>query len=73
MLDRGYDSSTNYTDERNRYHLIESQRDANGLFKAQFAICSQTMGETIRYMGTSSVVRDIDYVTTLLDGEDAMM
>ena len=73
MLDRGYDSSVNYTDPFNRHHLIETQRDANGLFKTQFAICAQTMGETLRYMGTSTVARDIDYITTLLDGEDALL
>ena len=73
MLDRGYDSTSNFTDPFNRYHLIETQRDANGLFKTQFEICSQTMGETIRYMGTSTVARDIDYITTLLDGEDALL
>ena len=73
VIDRGYDSSTDYGDDRNRYHLIETQRDANSLFKTQFTICSQTMGETIRYAGTSTVARDIDYITTLLDGEDALM
>ena len=31
------------------------------------------MGDAIKYMGTSTVARDIDYLTTLLDGEDALM
>ena len=73
VLDRGYDSSANLSDANNRYHLVETQRDANALYKTQFAICSQTMGDAIKYMGTSTVARDIDYLTTLLDGEDALM
>ena len=73
VIDRGYDSSANLSDANNRYHLVETQRDANALYKTQFAICSQTMGDTIKYMGTSTVARDIDYLTTLLDGEDALM
>lgn len=57
----------------NRYHLIEQQRDADALWKAQFEICAQTMGDQLRYMGTSTVARDIDYITTLLEGQDALM
>jgi hypothetical protein len=29
--------------------------------------------EDLRYMGTATVVRDLDYMTRLLDGEDAKM
>ncbi|KAL7284631.1 hypothetical protein ACG7TL_001927 [Trametes sanguinea] len=73
VLDRGYDVAPDVTDEFNRYHLIQTQRDADGLYKSQFEICNETMGEQIRYMGTSTVVRDIDFITTLLDGEDALI
>ncbi|KAI9056406.1 hypothetical protein FKP32DRAFT_1586161 [Trametes sanguinea] len=73
VLDRGYDVAPDVTDPFNRYHLIQTQRDADGLYKSQFEICNQTMGEQIRYMGTSTVVRDIDFITTLLDGKDALV
>ena len=73
VLDRGYDVSPNLTDPDNRYHLIQTQRDADALYKTQFAICAQTMGDQLRYMGTSTVTRDIDFMTTLLDGKDALM
>ena len=73
MLDRGYDISPNLTDASNRFHLIETQRDANALYQAQFEVCNQTMGETIRYAGTTSVVRDIDYINTLLAGNDSLI
>ena len=61
------------TDANNRFHLIETQRDANALYQAQFEVCNQTMGETIRYAGTTSVVRDIDYINTLLAGNDSLI
>ena len=31
------------------------------------------MGELIGFMGTTLVARDIDFITTLLEGEDALM
>ncbi|KAI0664136.1 TAP-like protein-domain-containing protein [Cubamyces menziesii] len=73
VLDRGYDVAPDLNDPFNRYHLIQTQRDADGLYKSQFEICGQTMGEGLRYMGTSTVVRDIDFITTLLDGKDALI
>ncbi|TBU51516.1 TAP-like protein-domain-containing protein [Dichomitus squalens] len=73
VLDRGYDVSPNLTDPYNRFHLIETQRDANALYQAQFQVCAQTMGETIKYAGTTSVVRDIDFITTLLEGTDSLI
>ena len=45
VLDRGYDVSPNLTDPDNGYHLIQTQRDADALYKTQFAICAQTMGD----------------------------
>ncbi|TBU37821.1 TAP-like protein-domain-containing protein [Dichomitus squalens] len=73
VLDRGYDVSPNLTDPFNRYHLIETQRDANALYQAQFQVCAQTMGETIKYAGTTSVVRDIDYINTILEGNNSLI
>ena len=73
VLQRSYDVSPNVTDEANRNRLIELQRDANALYKTQFAICAQTMGDLLKYAGTSTVVRDLDLLTTLIDGENALM
>ncbi|KZV78570.1 hypothetical protein EXIGLDRAFT_847400 [Exidia glandulosa HHB12029] len=40
--------------------------------KAQFELCQNAMGsEDLVYMSTSTVARDIDYMATALDGEDA--
>ena len=60
-------------DPGNRPHLIQTQRDANALYQAQSEICKQTMGETIKYAGTTSVVRDIDYINTLIAGKGSLI
>ncbi|KAI0356986.1 hypothetical protein OH77DRAFT_1534392 [Trametes cingulata] len=73
VLERGYDVGPNLTDPLNRNHLIQQQRDADALWETQFKICAQTMGDRLKYMGTSTVARDIDYITTLLEGEDALI
>ena len=53
---------------------IESQqREAEALYKTQFAICGQNMGDALRYMGTTTVARDIDFIASRLDGPDSLM
>ncbi|KAI0658734.1 TAP-like protein-domain-containing protein [Cubamyces menziesii] len=73
VLERGYDVGPDLTDPANRYHLIQLQRDADALWQTQFEICAKTMGDTLRYMGTSTVARDIDFITSLLEGKDALI
>ncbi|KAI0325007.1 alpha/beta-hydrolase [Cubamyces sp. BRFM 1775] len=73
VLERGYDVGPNLTDPANRDHLIQLQRDADALWQTQFEVCAKTMGDTIRYMGTSTVARDIKFITALLEGEDALI
>ncbi|KAI8989178.1 TAP-like protein-domain-containing protein [Trametes punicea] len=73
VLERGYDVGPNLTDPLNRNHLIELQRDADALWQTQFNICAKTMGDKLRYMGTSTVARDIAFIASLLDGNDALI
>ncbi|KAI0672369.1 TAP-like protein-domain-containing protein [Trametes maxima] len=71
VIERGYDVGPNLTDPLNRSHLIELQRDADALWRTQFEICAHTMGDQLKYMGTSTVARDIAFITSLLEGDDA--
>ncbi|KAI1791668.1 TAP-like protein-domain-containing protein [Ganoderma leucocontextum] len=73
VLDRGYDVSPDPTDPANWYHLIETQRDANALYKTQFEKCKEVQGDSLRYMGTTSVVRDIDFIATALEGNGSLI
>ena len=73
ILDLSYDIASNVSIDDTRLILLQNEKQAQALLKTQFEICNQTMGEQLRYMGTSTVVRDIDFLTKVLEGEDALM
>ena len=74
VLQRGYDvGRTNASDPLLRDRLIHLQTEAEALLKTQFTVCNEVMGDQLRYMGTSTVVRDIDFITKTLEGRDALM
>ncbi|KAH9927997.1 TAP-like protein-domain-containing protein [Epithele typhae] len=73
VIDRSFDVAEDLTDPMTHAGLVQQERNRIGLFKSQFAVCAQTMGELIGYMGTTLVARDIDYITTLIDGEHALL
>lgn len=72
-LERGYDIASNASIADLRPGLLAQQDEADKLLREQAAMCEKTMGQTIAYMGTSSVVRDLDLITTALEGEDALI
>lgn len=72
-MHRSYDIASNLSLAEAREKLVALHTEAEDLYKVQFKVCEKTMGETIKYMGTSTVVRDIDYITRYLAGEDALM
>lgn len=53
--------------------MLAEEREVEALMRTAFAQCVKTMGNELRYMGTSTVVRDIDFITKTLEGEDALM
>ncbi|KAM5538029.1 hypothetical protein V8D89_008226 [Ganoderma adspersum] len=53
VLDRGFDVSPDPTDPVNWYHLIESQRDANALYRAQFELSKAINDSLINFYGWS--------------------
>ncbi|GJJ14062.1 hypothetical protein Clacol_008319 [Clathrus columnatus] len=71
ILDRGFDIGPNLSDPRTRDHLLLQQREAETLYQLQYEMCGRTMGDNLRYMGTSTVARDIDFITRILEGEEA--
>ncbi|KAF8509524.1 hypothetical protein BU17DRAFT_56043 [Hysterangium stoloniferum] len=73
VLDRGFDVGSNLSDPRTRDHLIFQQREADSLYKTEFDVCARTMGDTLKFMGSSTISRDVDFMTTVLGGEDALM
>ncbi|QRV95060.1 Abhydrolase domain-containing protein [Ceratobasidium sp. AG-Ba] len=54
--------------------IVSQQRQALALFETQAKLCAKNMpngGSDLKYMGTPSVVRDIAFMTDVLDGPGA--
>ncbi|THH27214.1 hypothetical protein EUX98_g6976 [Antrodiella citrinella] len=73
VLDRGYDFPLNITKNKLRQILLPQQRVVDAMQKTQHQVCYRIMGDDLKHMGTTNVVRDLDAITTALDGEDAPM
>lgn len=50
---------------------MDQHRQLMSLQQTQFEKCKEAMGDDLRYMGTSTVVRDIEEMSRVLEGEDA--
>ncbi|KAJ7441618.1 hypothetical protein B0H11DRAFT_2095722 [Mycena galericulata] len=64
-------SSTNLSDPAIEAQLVQQSREFLALKKSQADLCAKNMGDELRYMGTATVVRDMDFMTKIFDGEDA--
>lgn len=53
--------------------LVEQHRQFLALKQAQAELCRKNMGDELKYMGTATVVRDIDFMSKALEGEDTKM
>ncbi|KAJ7187332.1 hypothetical protein C8R46DRAFT_1059501 [Mycena filopes] len=73
VLQQGFTvaSARNLSDPAIEAHLVEHAREFIALKKGQAELCARNMGEELRYMGTATVVRDMDFMTRVFDGEDA--
>jgi pimeloyl-ACP methyl ester carboxylesterase len=52
-----------------RAALIEQNKQFLSLKEAQAKLCAQNMGDELKYMGSATVVRDMDFMTKIFDGE----
>ncbi|GJJ14699.1 hypothetical protein Clacol_008966 [Clathrus columnatus] len=73
ILDRSFDDFPNASEPQARERLLLQQYEAEALYQTQFEMCERTMGDKLKYMGTTTVVRDIDFITTVLDGSEASL
>jgi hypothetical protein len=65
---------SNLSDPANYPTLVAQQRQFLTLKEAQVRSCSENMDvEELKYMGTATVVRDMDFMIKVLDGADAKM
>ncbi|KAJ7763322.1 hypothetical protein B0H16DRAFT_1368317 [Mycena metata] len=73
VLQQGFTvaSSRNLSNPAIEAQLVEQAREFMALKKSQAELCAKNMGDELKYMGTATVVRDMDFITKILDGEDA--
>ncbi|KAJ3872945.1 hypothetical protein F5051DRAFT_420415 [Lentinula edodes] len=50
--------------------LVEQHRQFLAVKEAHAHLCGEMMGNELKYMGTATVVRDIDFMSRVIDGED---
>lgn len=71
ILERGFDIPKDPFSAEGRQHLLDQHRQLLAMQETEFEKCSETMGEDLRYMGTSTVVRDIEEMSRVLHGKNA--
>ncbi|KAL0569408.1 hypothetical protein V5O48_012562 [Marasmius crinis-equi] len=54
-----------------RQSLVEQYKEFNDLKKRQGEICKEKMGDDLRHMGSATVARDIDFMSRVLEGDEA--
>ncbi|KAJ7077615.1 hypothetical protein C8R44DRAFT_689517 [Mycena epipterygia] len=72
VLQQGFTvaSSSNLSNPAIEAQLVEQSREFLALKKTQAELCAKNMGNELRYMGTATVVRDLDFMAKIFDGED---
>jgi hypothetical protein len=76
VFEQGYTllNMSHPSDPRNRGALIDQQREHLAIFKAQSEACKYNMNvEDLKYMGTTTVARDVDYMSRVFDGHQGNM
>ncbi|KZW03064.1 hypothetical protein EXIGLDRAFT_728593 [Exidia glandulosa HHB12029] len=70
-LDRSFDLPPDPSSPEGYDSLLRQWASWRALYATQYQICGETMGEELKYMGTATVVRDIDYMAKVFDGKSA--
>ncbi|KZO93914.1 hypothetical protein CALVIDRAFT_539564 [Calocera viscosa TUFC12733] len=73
VLERNFDYSTRVPEAQLRASLLRQQQEMDALVQVQYRMCGVSMGRNVAFMGTTTVVRDIEFVTRVLEGEDALI
>lgn len=74
ILEKGFDLLPgNPLSDENYHHLVEQHRQVQALQKTEYAKCAEKMGDSLLYMGTPNVARDIVEMNRILEGDDALV
>lgn len=71
VLERGFDIPKDPFSDEGRQHLLDQHRQLLSMQETEYTKCAETMGDELRYMSTTSVVRDIEEMSRVLEGPDA--
>jgi hypothetical protein len=73
VLETSFTVHSNLSAPSTYEHLVAQEREFLAVKKAEAEMCARNMGPELAYMGTANVVRDMDFMTKVLEGEDALM
>lgn len=73
VLERAFELPPDPESPEGYAHIVQQWAAWRALYAAQYQLCGEKYGEELKHMGTSTVVRDIDYMAKLFDGPDALM
>lgn len=74
VLDQTFEVPDDPGSEAGKAVLVEQQRQVLAQIKMQADLCGRVEGaERLKWMGTTTLVRDMEYLKTALDGEEALI
>lgn len=74
VLDRTFEVPENPLSPEGTAVLAHQQREALRLMDLQAGQCARNVGaDTLKWMGTTTLIRDIQYLKNLIDGEEALI
>lgn len=56
-----------------RLELIEQQREVIALWETEYSLCNEVMGRELPFMGTSQAAKDIERMSDVFGGKDALI
>jgi len=56
-----------------REELIEQQREVITLWETEYKLCNEVLGRELPFMGTSQAVKDIERMSKVFGGKDALI
>lgn len=73
VLERGFELPPDPFSAQGYDAIVRQWASWRSLYAVQYQLCGEKLGDELKYMGTSTVVRDIDYMAKVFDGPDALM
>ncbi|KZW03385.1 hypothetical protein EXIGLDRAFT_744177 [Exidia glandulosa HHB12029] len=71
VIERSFDLPPDPSSPEGYDSLVRQWASWRSLSAAQYHLCGEKHGDELKYMGTSTNVRDIDYMAKIFDGQDA--